>query len=110
MPRLRAWLSPCSDCFAKTALADLAIENFLEMRDKNGVVRISREEKARSPARGRTARHLSPSLHDGDFYKDSLRSSSPARPCPGPHRLREFSVRRPDRGVANRPTHTSLSG
>ena len=69
------------------ALADLAIGNFIEMRDKTASRDISREEETRSPARGRAARHLPAALHDGHVHPHSLCGSGPPRATAGSHRL-----------------------
>ncbi len=69
------------------ALADLAIDNFIEMRDKTASRDVSREEETRSSARGPAARDLPAALHDGHVHPDSVCGSGPTGATSGSHRL-----------------------
>ena len=64
------------------ALADLAVHNFIEMRDKTASKSISRKEEARSSARRFAARNLSAALHHGHVHAHPLfRRRRDARGC-----------------------------
>ena len=65
------------------ALADLAIGNFIEMRDKTASKTFRAKEETRSRAGSRSARNISAALHDGHFHKNALRKSGEAGADPG---------------------------
>ena len=59
------------------ALADLAVHNFHRDARQDRVENISREEEARSPARGFAPRRVSAALHHGHVHAHPLRGSRP---------------------------------
>ena len=71
------------------ALADLAVHNFIEMRDKTASTRVPREEEARSFPRGRAARPLPAALHDGHLHAHSVRGGGARARRQDRDRLRE---------------------
>lgn len=69
------------------ALTDLAVDNFIEIRDKTAS-RAFRAKKARSPARGSSPRRPSAALHDGHVHAHSVRGSRATGVTPELNRLR----------------------
>ena len=70
------------------ALADLAIDNFIEMRDKTASKTFRAKKKLDHATRSRAARNLSAALHDGDVYANALRDGGETRSHAKSHRIR----------------------
>ena len=71
------------------ALADLAVHNFMEMRDKTASRTFRAKKKLDHTLEGAAPRPLPPALHHGLIHPHSLCGGGPPRASPGLHRLRE---------------------
>src|SRR6266487_458969 len=70
-------------------LADLAVGNFIEMRDKTAPRTFRAKKKTRSPAQRPAAGYLPAALHDGHVHTHPLRGSRLPRPPSRSHRVRQ---------------------
>jgi len=74
------------------ALADLAVENFIEMRDKTAS-KVFRTKKSSITCSKACCRHLSAALHNGHIHAHPIRDRSPPRAPARSNRLRRFDSR-----------------